>query len=422
MTGLDSRLTASVSNNHHHSDSHQKRRLAPTPIKTDSIFPKQQAPPLWRQAEEIHVPVQRTPTKSSTTTTSTTTATTTALQNKLDFQRTPRAPRQLTELTQKMHAVSLDTPHEQPHPPLTAVDTANFTYFHSPSMATAPDPIPSTAPTTAPTTATTTTTAMMEGTEQPRELTIIDSLPASVLKQCRPKIPPPPKASPEHRLAQRQKQIDIGKNTPEYLYYLHLHPKHRRKKHTGAAEHPVTPDKYQEISKRNWEGQVKAWRRRLHAFDPPQHWLDELRKRDDMLPSLSAHDEVECRAELEVVESGMHSNELVAQESDKNGMLDQQEREPAGEGVTSSASLSHSSSLSTLASLSVTDSGVSSPNSASKLATCAGTAPDSKLMQATSTDTVNKKDMADELVMSVMVDQKSERNVVEYGDLVVESK
>ena len=108
MTGLDSRLTASVSNNHHHSDSHQKRRLAPTPIKTDSIFPKQQAPPLWRQAEEIHVPVQRTPTKSSTTTTSTTTATTTALQNKLDFQRTPRAPRQLTELTQKMHAVSLN--------------------------------------------------------------------------------------------------------------------------------------------------------------------------------------------------------------------------------------------------------------------------------------------------------------------------
>jgi hypothetical protein len=31
----------------------------------------------------------------------------------------------------------------------------------------------------------------------------------------------------------------------------------------------MTPSKYQHISKRNWEGQMKAWRRRLHEFDPP---------------------------------------------------------------------------------------------------------------------------------------------------------
>lgn len=30
----------------------------------------------------------------------------------------------------------------------------------------------------------------------------------------------------------------------------------------------MTPDKFQLISKRNWEGQVKAWRRRLHEFEP----------------------------------------------------------------------------------------------------------------------------------------------------------
>jgi len=64
-----------------------------------------------------------------------------------------------------------------------------------------------------------------------------------------------------HRLAQRQRQIDIGKNTDEYEAYV-------------ACEDPdkpyiPIPNKFQIRSKRSWDGIVSEWRRRLHA------WYDE---------------------------------------------------------------------------------------------------------------------------------------------------
>jgi hypothetical protein len=77
------------------------------------------------------------------------------------------------------------------------------------------------------------------------------------------KISPPLESSPEHKIAQRQRQIDIGKNTPEYYNYRKRIPRRERKRSDA-----VSPDKYQMISKRNWEGQVKAWRRLLHKWDP----------------------------------------------------------------------------------------------------------------------------------------------------------
>ncbi|KAI3636183.1 hypothetical protein MIR68_005535 [Amoeboaphelidium protococcarum] len=84
-----------------------------------------------------------------------------------------------------------------------------------------------------------------------------------VVQQERPKISPPPPSDPERRLAQRQKQIDIGKNTPEYRNYISIKPNKNRR---GRYD-PQTPDKHQDISKRNWEGQMKVWRRKLHMFD-----------------------------------------------------------------------------------------------------------------------------------------------------------
>eukprot|EP01129_Flabellula_baltica_P009378 TRINITY_DN3820_c0_g1_i2.p1 TRINITY_DN3820_c0_g1~~TRINITY_DN3820_c0_g1_i2.p1 ORF type:complete len:210 (+),score=33.04 TRINITY_DN3820_c0_g1_i2:245-874(+) len=57
-----------------------------------------------------------------------------------------------------------------------------------------------------------------------------------------------------HKLSQRQKQIDYGYNTKD---------KRRR-------EHPRTPNKHQMCSKRSWDGQIRKWRRELHAFDPPE--------------------------------------------------------------------------------------------------------------------------------------------------------
>jgi len=32
---------------------------------------------------------------------------------------------------------------------------------------------------------------------------------------------------------------------------------------------PQTPDKYASYSKRAWDGLVRVWRRKLHAWDPP---------------------------------------------------------------------------------------------------------------------------------------------------------
>lgn len=68
----------------------------------------------------------------------------------------------------------------------------------------------------------------------------------------------------EHRLAQREKQIQIGKNTEAYKRYCEQTanlPKTSKRRLR-------TPDKYQICSKRSWDGQVIKWRRLLHQYDP----------------------------------------------------------------------------------------------------------------------------------------------------------
>ncbi|KDO33109.1 hypothetical protein SPRG_01921 [Saprolegnia parasitica CBS 223.65] len=67
-----------------------------------------------------------------------------------------------------------------------------------------------------------------------------------------------------HKLAQRQKQIDFGKNTIGYDRYTQLVPRNERKQ----GVHPSTPDKTQAISKRMWDGRVRVWRSALHFWDP----------------------------------------------------------------------------------------------------------------------------------------------------------
>lgn len=78
--------------------------------------------------------------------------------------------------------------------------------------------------------------------------------------------------SDPHKLCQRQKQIDYGKNTLGYERYLELVPRKQRKKYV----HPRTPDIKQVCSKRSWDGQVKQWRRKLHDFDPPTSENEEI--------------------------------------------------------------------------------------------------------------------------------------------------
>lgn len=68
-----------------------------------------------------------------------------------------------------------------------------------------------------------------------------------------------------HRLRQRQRQIDYGKNTVGYQRYMEMIPMEKRTK-----DHPWTPMKEQKCSKRSWDGQIRKWRKLLHCYDPPE--------------------------------------------------------------------------------------------------------------------------------------------------------
>uniref|UniRef100_A0A061S7U9 Histone gene transcript 5 hairpin-binding protein n=1 Tax=Tetraselmis sp. GSL018 TaxID=582737 RepID=A0A061S7U9_9CHLO len=84
-----------------------------------------------------------------------------------------------------------------------------------------------------------------------------------------PKLEEKTRETDPHRLKQRQKQIDYGKNTRAYHRYREMLPKHKRRFKGKKPLDPITPDITQVCSKRAFDGQVKVWRRMLHEYDPP---------------------------------------------------------------------------------------------------------------------------------------------------------
>lgn len=64
-----------------------------------------------------------------------------------------------------------------------------------------------------------------------------------------------------HRIAQRQKQIDYGKNTLAYDKLAAVLPRHKRQKGD-----PMTPIAKQKCSKRSFMGQVTSWKKKVYDF------------------------------------------------------------------------------------------------------------------------------------------------------------
>jgi hypothetical protein len=69
-----------------------------------------------------------------------------------------------------------------------------------------------------------------------------------------------------HRISQRQRQIDFGKNTIGYQRLCEVYPAKQLRPKTA----PRTPDVHKKCSKRAFDGLVRQWRRHLHEWDFPE--------------------------------------------------------------------------------------------------------------------------------------------------------
>lgn len=112
-----------------------------------------------------------------------------------------------------------------------------------------------------------------------------------------------------HRMAQRQKLIDYGKNTLAYANYIKNVPREARLRTESLGRCPVTPRKDQMSSKRGFDGQVRVWRKLLHEFWNPDDGKEALKAQDDTADS-SPTTEVTIKVKTEVVKTEVVKTEV----------------------------------------------------------------------------------------------------------------
>mmetsp|Transcript_17358 Transcript_17358/g.22572 ORF Transcript_17358/g.22572 Transcript_17358/m.22572 type:complete len:229 (+) Transcript_17358:40-726(+) len=113
--------------------------------------------------------------------------------------------------------------------------------------------------------------------EREEERAVIEEPKRKEHRRMEPKLAMKEKETDPRRLTQRRKDIQYGKNTLGYERYIRMVPKNERKR-----SDPMTPDIEMKASKRQFDGIVKAWRRRLHEWDPPTN--TDLHLENPLLP------------------------------------------------------------------------------------------------------------------------------------------
>lgn len=87
----------------------------------------------------------------------------------------------------------------------------------------------------------------------------------------------------QRQLNWRLRQIELGKTTTSYRdYSTHMANKKRKR------EHPSTPDPYDaRMSKRQFEGRVKAWKRHINEYNEASRGFGAHGKSLEVFPKLT---------------------------------------------------------------------------------------------------------------------------------------